>query len=235
MEKAFDKLSLYDFFGYIIPGFLGIWALSVFFNEILGVNFISMTDQGFIKSVLFLGMSYYVGVILHEISEWLQENVYKKIWKGMPSERFLMDDDSKYSLEFKLRLKEMIKIKYNLLLNNTSKTNQEAFNLMYSEIQSLGKDYKIQLFNALYGMCRNFIAGTILCIIIFLTKSLIITIKLGINQTLDNYVYVLIFVLALLLLSRRLKRFGERFTDYVIRDSYNYFVANNSHKLEGEK
>ena len=31
MEKAFDKLSLYDFFGYIIPGFLGIWALSVFF------------------------------------------------------------------------------------------------------------------------------------------------------------------------------------------------------------
>lgn len=223
MDKVFDKLSLYDFFGYIIPGFLGVWALSILFNDVLHISFLLINDQGFINSIIFIGISYFIGVLLHEFSEWLQNNIYKKIWKGMPSEKFLLDDNHKYSANFKKNIKDMINEKYNIILCNDSKINQEVINLLYSELQASGKDYKVQLFNALYGMYRNFIAGSILCVLVFCAKAIVTIVNLGCINALDSIIYAFVFIIAVLILSRRLKRFGERFTDYVIRDSYNNY------------
>ena len=226
MQKTIEKFSLYDFFGYIIPGFLGVWALNGFFS-ILKINFLAFDNEDFINSVLFIGISYFVGFILHEVSEWFQSIFYKKLWKGMPSEKYLLDTDSKYSTDFKAKLKIMIKTKYNIEQINSPQICQEVFNLLYSELQAKGKDNKAQLFNAIYGMCRNFIAATMLCIILFVTQSIIIIINLGILQNTENFAYLFVFIVSLLILSRRLKRFGERFADYVIRDSYNLFKETN--------
>ncbi|ATW26578.1 hypothetical protein [Candidatus Formimonas warabiya] len=228
MDKLIDKLSLYDFFGYIIPGFLGTWALNVFFVETLQVNFIFKLDVGFINSVLFVAISYYIGVLLHELSELLQEHFFKRIWKGLPSERFLVDSDNKYSTEFKASLKKMIESKFGLIVGNDNKKSQEAFNLIYSGLQGAGKDEKAQLFNSLYGMYRNFFAGTVMCLLVFLIKGFVLVCRENWQSLFESFLYAFLFLLATLTLMRRLRRFGERLADYVIRDYYNYYLEHKS-------
>ena len=211
MEKLIDKLSLYDFFGYFIPGLLGTWAINVFFTDVLCIDFFVKLEEGFLNSIIFIAMSYYIGVILHETSECFQKYLFRPLWKGLPSEKFLQDNNTKYSAEIKALIKNMIKEKFGIEVDNSPIKNQEVFNLVYSSLQKGGKDEKVQLFNALYGMYRNFFAGTILCIIVFFIKSLLLW-KNQVN-TINSLSYTVLFVLCGLILLRRNKRFSERFVD----------------------
>lgn len=220
MDRIIDKFSVYDFMGYIIPGFFGVWSLRVFFNEVLLSDFFSLEDQGSINIILFLGMSFYVGVLLHECGEFLQTHIYKRTWKGMPSERFLLDDDKQYSNGFKTELKIMIEDTYSLRLNNTLKLNQDAFNLIYSDIQNQTKNGKITTLNALCGMYRNFVAGTVFGLSVFVIQAILVAVTFGLSEIAISVMYILLFTMALLILSRRLKRFSERFVDYVFREFY---------------
>ena len=68
-----------------------------------------------INSIVFVAISYFSGVIMHEISQFVQEKVLKKIWKGMPSEKFLLKsnvDEEKQILEH---------VKHLLVLSNSIK------------------------------------------------------------------------------------------------------------------
>mgnify|MGYP000985475016 FL=1 len=93
MKSLFDKLGIYDFLGFIIPGLLGILSAQVAYKDIFHLPFPLKLDDGFINSFIFIAISYFIGIIMHEISEFVQEKLLKRIWGGFPSERFLLEDD----------------------------------------------------------------------------------------------------------------------------------------------
>jgi hypothetical protein len=218
MNSFFNKLSIYDLLGYIIPGSLIILVLNDFFTNVLNEKFIIDISNGtIVESIVFVIISYFLGTIIHELSQIIEKYIFKKIWGGFPSEKFLLKDDKKYSVEFKNKMISLIESEYDIHLDNTKNKNQEAFNLIYSTVQKLdGKD-KIQLFNTIYGMCRSLFSGVIVIIPFYLFR---VCLKSG--DYVVNLVYIVIFSLSSYLLFRRCKRFSERFADYVYRDFYNY-------------
>lgn len=220
MEKILDKLSLYDFFGYLIPGILVLLSMIIFLMDVFSFKLIIPFNNEFVKTVLFITFSYYIGVITHEISEIIQEYIMKLKWGGLLSERFLNDNNEKYSCDFKIKLKDAILKEYGVDLGSADrKINQEVFNLIYSKTQEMeGKD-RIQLFNTLYGMYRNFFAGTFLCLLLYFIKSIV---EFNTPNFINDIVIVAILLISCSLLLRRCKRFSDRFADYVYRDFYNY-------------
>jgi hypothetical protein len=223
MSSFFSKLNLYDFLGYIIPGSLIVLILNSFFENVLDTNFIlNVNDGSIVETTSFIILSYFIGILMHELSQIIEKYFLKKIWGGFPSERFLLDNDEKYSEEFKNELKKVIESKYNIKLNNTRKKNQEAFNLIYSKVQKLDGNDKIQLFNTIYGMCRSLFSGVIVSSVFYIIKFFI---EYGENNMV-NMTYIMLFVSASYLLYRRSTRFSKRFADYVYRDFYNYYKEN---------
>jgi len=191
------------------------------FINILDSNFIIDFNEGnILMTIIFIIFSYFFGILIHEIGQILEKHFFKKVWGGFPSERFLLEENGKYSHEHKNRLKKIIESEYNLKLNNTKEKNQEAFNLIYSKVQKKeGKD-RIQLFNVIYGMCRSLFSGVIVSCFIFIIKFFL---ELGSNNVI-NLTYIFLFGFFSYLLFRRSTRFSERFADYVYRDFYNYYA-----------
>lgn len=219
MNSIFNKLNLYDFLGYIIPGSLIITILNDFFVKNLNVDFIFEVNDGNIIDVfLFIIISYFFGILIHELSQIVEQYFFKRVWNGFPSEKYLLDNCDKYSKEFKNELKKTIKSKFDITLNNTKEKNQEAFNLIYSKVQKLEGNDRIQLFNTIYGMCRSLFTGSIFGSALYITKLII---EWGKND-LANFTYILLFLVSSYLLYRRSTRFSKRFADYVYRDFYNY-------------
>ncbi|MDD2218417.1 MAG: hypothetical protein PHG06_09565 [Parabacteroides sp.] len=223
MENGFlSKLSIYDVLGYLIPGFLGLYAIDIVTTSLfdLPINFKS-PNQVILTTVYFCG-ALFMGVVLHELSQIMEDKIYIKIWGGFPSQRFLNEDNSKYSDQMKQSLKEAAADIFKIELKDGIRS-QEIFNLFYSKLQTLGKDGMIQNFNAQYGMIRNFLAG-----ILMINLSLVISAVININrnhQAPAKEIWLIgLGIVLICILSRRLRRFGERFADYVIRGFYIYYT-----------
>mgnify|MGYP001851991826 CR=1 FL=1 len=79
MNSIIEKITLYDFFGYLIPGFVFISLLSVRFIQELGSNV--LTDFQDFKSqltVLFLLWSFLSGLILSELARVISDFADKR-------------------------------------------------------------------------------------------------------------------------------------------------------------
>lgn len=224
MEKEFfAKLSIYDVFGYIIPGFLGLYAIDLLATSLFGSPIKLESPNQVILTTIYLSGALFLGVVLHEFSQILEERIYKPIWGGFPSQRFLNADNKKYSGQMKENLKNAAKELFAVEVNdNNPDYAQQIFNLFYSRLQALGKDSNAQVFNAQYGMIRNFIAGTVLILISLIVSAIAYITKHAAFPKTETALFLL-GVIILLILSRRLKRFGERFADYIIRGFYIYY------------
>lgn len=224
MEKEFwAKLSIYDIFGYIIPGFLGLYAIDLLTTSFFGNPIKLETPNQVILTTVYLSGALFFGIVLHEFSQILEEWVYKPIWRGFPSQRFLNSDNEKYSYQMKENLKNAAKEIFDFNVDdNDPDLSQQIFNLFYSKLQALGKDGNAQVFNSQYGMIRNFIAGTVLMMASLIISAIVYIAKHATFPTTEIY-FFLMGVIILIILSRRLKRFGERFTDYIIRGFYVYY------------
>lgn len=84
MKSLFDKLGLYDYLGFIIPGLLGVLAAQVLYNDIFQLPFPLKIHDGFVDSIIFVAISYFIGVIMHEISQFVQEKLLKCDLGGIP-------------------------------------------------------------------------------------------------------------------------------------------------------
>ncbi len=241
LKSVFDKLGLYDFLGYIIPGFLGILAMQIFYENILNISFPLILDDSLINSIVFVAISYFSGVIMHEISQFVQEKVLKKIWKGMPSEKFLLKADSVCSINEK---KSYYSIANDAFGINDEEYDKEKSQLVFDRfrtaLQQAGKDERSQLFNTYYGMYRNFSTGTLICFLAYLIYSVIVLIniiffKVNIAKDISYIVNGLAFLSFTLILFRRTRRFGETYVKYVFRGFAEYYrnqMNTNNNKME---
>ncbi len=215
--------------GIIIPGFLGLYAFnlvsSTFFGDIVSI---SISNDIILGAIYFFALIF-SGVIIHEFGEIIQKYIFIKLWNGFPSERFLLDDDTMYSIDVKNILKMAVKERYLLEFPKyTSKESHQIFNLFYTKLQSIGRDEKAQILNAQYGMVRSFIAGMMILTIIYGIISISITYSHGFLFAKYDIFLTCLSILILIILGRRLERFGKRFADYIIRGYYTYYMETKS-------
>lgn len=166
MDKFFDKLGLYDFWGMFFPGFIG---MIVFTNVLAYINKKPVIDLSFNDSALFyLVYSYLLGVILHEVGHFLQDKVIYRHSPfpiinrprnhGEPFDTFLDHADNSFSPEEK-------KLYYNFFEKWQSKNDIVTCNPHYSVrlffnycdflIEKKGKNTKAAKMQSLYGMSRS--------------------------------------------------------------------------------
>ncbi len=223
MKSLFDKLGIYDFLGFIIPGLLGILAAQVLYKDIFHTPFPLQLDDGFINSVIFIAISYFVGIIMHEISQFVQEKLLKRLWGGFPSERFLLEDDKTCSKiekqSYHALAKEALQIEEGKYDREKS---QLVFDRFRTALQLAGKDEMPQLFNTYYGMYRNFSTGSLVCFLTYLIYTIVYLFNLIVYKVriADDYSFIvtgIVFLIFTLILFRRTRRFGETYVKYVFR------------------
>lgn len=223
MKSLFDKLGLYDFLGFIIPGFLGILAADVFYKDILHLPFPLNLNDGFINSIIFIAISYFIGIIMHEVSQVIQEKLLKKIWGGLPSERFLLESENICSKIEKESYYALAKEAYQIDISTCDKEkSQLIFDRFRTALQLAGKDERSQLFNTYYGMYRNFSTGSLLCFLVYILYTIIYLFNLIFYNTkiTNDYSFIvtgIAFFIFTLLLFRRTRRFGDTYVKYVFR------------------
>ena len=207
MKSLFDKLGIYDFLGFIIPGLLGILSAQVVYKDIFHLPFPLKLDDGFINSFIFIAISYFIGIIMHEISEFVQEKLLKRIWGGFPSERFLLEDDKTCPEIEKESYYALAKEAFQIEEGKYDKEkSQLVFDRFRTALQLAGKDERSQLFNTYYGMYRNFSTGSLICFLTYFIYSIVFVFNLVVYKVkiTNDYSFIvtdivfLIFTLILL-------------------------------------
>jgi len=223
MKSLFDKLGIYDFLGFIIPGLLGILSAQVAYKDIFHLPFPLKLDDGFINSFIFIAISYFIGIIMHEISEFVQEKLLKRIWGGFPSERFLLEDDKTCPETEKESYYALAKEAFQIEEGKYDKEkSQLVFDRFRTALQLAGKDERSQLFNTYYGMYRNFSTGSLICFLTYFIYSIVFVFNLVVYKVkiTNDYSFIvtdIVFLIFTLILFRRTRRFGETYVKYVFR------------------
>ncbi len=158
-----EKFDLYDFIAVLVPGLVLAWLL----GPVLGViEARLLSAQGESGSSLFtvLAVCYVAGLLLQGLSQWLVEPVFRRIWKGMPSDRWLMPDDTHWTPERRNEVTQAVYARFGLSLDaerDTWKTAprpealkraHEVFYLCYRSVQATNT--LPRQFNAHYGLFR---------------------------------------------------------------------------------
>jgi hypothetical protein len=150
-----SRFSLYDFIAALIPGILFLWAISIFVSPI-EIHF----TGGLAETSVLLALGYVTGLILQGISQGLTEKILLKAWGGFPSARWLLPDDNKFSIEYKSKIKEIVRVKYSVKDDDDQpkkeqlKKNQEIFYICYNAVDKEQLSERPQIFNAHYGLFR---------------------------------------------------------------------------------
>jgi len=149
------RFSFYDFIAGVIPGILFLWGISLLSGWIK-IPF----EGGLAETSVLIALAYVTGLILQGISQGLTENILLKIWGGFPSARWLLPDDTKFSKEYKSKIKKLVEDKYSIKVGGEIskeeqlKKNQEIFYLCYNAVDKEKLSDRPEIFNAHYGLFR---------------------------------------------------------------------------------
>jgi hypothetical protein len=161
-----SKFNVYDFIGDIIPGLTCIWAMEWFFKT-AGVGSPLPAAGQLTETSTLIVLGYLCGLMLQALSETITEKrVLLRLWKGFPSERMLLPNDSSFSAERKQDILKLVRERFHvgtdpIIPEGASpeseeairrRKNQELFSLCYNYVDNLSP--KVLLFNAQYGMFR---------------------------------------------------------------------------------
>jgi len=174
------KFSLYDFIAVLIPGLLFIWAASSC-ADLAGITINVSLTGGLAETSVLIALAYVTGLLLQGISQGITEKILTRIWGGFPSERWLLQEDNKFSKEYKEKILQLVKKKFDIVLGSGGsrvqrmKKNQEVFYLCYNAVDKAKLSERPQLFNAQYGLFRclltSFSMVLLFGITIFLTST----------------------------------------------------------------
>ena len=212
MDKLIEKLSSYEIFAYFMPGLLFTSFLSFFLNNkttVIG-DFLFKHNL-FLNILVFLILSYVLGLAIHELSELLQI-IYNKICGGFPSQRYF-NDKSFLSIKEKLFYAKIASEKFGIKLNSDSdkKNNSDLFFQNVRAILQLNNLLKdIEIFNHNYGLCRSLSALCLLMFILLLNSTWLI-------HTDVNWYLVSTSIILFIIFLRRTIRFGETYVKKVLR------------------
>lgn len=206
MNSIIEKITLYDFFGYLIPGSVFMSLLLVRLLQELGSD--GLTDLKDFKSqltVLFLLWSFLSGLILSELARVISDFVDKRGLK----DRYVNSVKKAANIDGSM-LKEVIK-KSKLVENGDLIQNTNLLNylpMIYGTVQSDEKYKRLHNYASSETMYKNLTAAVLLGgipEILFLPQKLQCGIIAGI---------VVVWILSVILLMRRYYRFRIKKSAY---------------------
>lgn len=206
MNSIIEKITLYDFFGYLIPGSVFMSLLLVRLIQELGSD--GLTDLKDFKSqltVLFLLWSFLSGLILSELARVISDFVDKRGLK----DRYVNSVKKAANIDESM-LKEAIK-KSKLVENGDLIQNTNLLNylpMIYGTVQSDEKYKRLHNYASSETMYKNLTAAVLLGgipEILFLPQKLQCGIIAGI---------VVVWILSVILLMRRYYRFRIKKSAY---------------------
>lgn len=206
MNSIIEKITLYDFFGYLIPGSVFMSLLLVRIIQELGSD--GLTDLKDFKSqltVLFLLWSFLSGLILSELARVISDFVDKRGLK----DRYVNSVKKAANIDESM-LKEAIK-KSKLVENGDLIQNTDLLNylpMIYGTVQSDEKYKRLHNYASSETMYKNLTAAVLLGgipEILFLPQKLQCGIIAGI---------VVVWILSVILLMRRYYRFRIKKSTY---------------------
>lgn len=206
MNSIIEKITLYDFFGYLIPGSVFMSLLLVRLLQELGSD--GLTDLKDFKSqltVLFLLWSFLSGLILSELARVISDFADKRGLK----DRYVNSVKKAANIDESM-LKEAIK-KSKLVENGDLIQNTDLLNylpMIYGTVQSDEKYKRLHNYASSETMYKNLTAAVLLGgipEILFLPQKLQCGIIAGI---------VVVWILSVILLMRRYYRFRIKKSAY---------------------
>lgn len=206
MNSIIEKITLYDFFGYLIPGSVFMSLLLVRLIQELGSD--GLTDLKDFKSqltVLFLLWSFLSGLILSELARVISDFADKRGLK----DRYVNSVKKTANIDGSM-LKEAIK-KSKLVENGDLIQNTDLLNylpMIYGTVQSDEKYTRLHNYASSETMYKNLTAAVLLGgipEILFLPQKLQCGIIAGI---------VVVWILSVILLMRRYYRFRIKKSAY---------------------
>lgn len=168
-----NRFSLYDFIAVVMPGMFLLWSVKFLVDSPVIQNSIP-SSGGLAETSILVVLGYIVGLLIQGISFEITEKLLLRLWGGWPGQRWLNQDDKKFTSCYKEDLYHAILIKFGIKYGESSPTNKtqeelsklnlEVFFRCYRSIEKLSDT--CQVFNAQYGLFRSlltifFIVGAI--------------------------------------------------------------------------
>nr|BAL57361.1 hypothetical protein HGMM_F50B12C08 [uncultured Acetothermia bacterium]BAL58877.1 hypothetical protein HGMM_OP3C032 [Candidatus Acetothermum autotrophicum] len=236
------RFDLYDFIANLIPGLVFLWCVQMLaglFGWTLPLDF----TGGLAETSILIAIGYATGLLLQGLSQGLVERrILKPLWRGFPSERWLLPDDDHFSPDYKARLLKEIRERFKVATEPDLppgcppererelrlKKNRELFYLVYHAIGETSP--RPLTLNAHYGLFR-----------VLLTMFGLLTVfsfaELGWAwccrraQWPPLALWTIVFVAAAWIAYCRCKKRGEDFAQSV----YDLFMAGATSKLPADK
>lgn len=160
------RFDLYDFVANLIPGLVFLWCVQALAG-LLGWTLPLDFTGGLAETSILIALGYITGLLLQGLSQGLVEKrIFKPLWGGFPSERWLLADDDHFSAAYKTRLLTLIHDRFGVstepdLPPDCSqekardlrlKKNRELFYLVYHAVGDTNP--RPLTFNAHYGLFR---------------------------------------------------------------------------------
>lgn len=212
MDKLIEKLGLYEIINYLFTGIISYMTscyLLLFFELFNKQQFITFIS--YLKDWYFLVLIYFIGIMIHECSEYIASHIFYK--KGLPSERYF--ENGNHNLYFELITKKLSETQKTSFDLTDKKQVKEAFGIIYSLVQERPSNEIIQKMNRHFGCFRAF--SFIFIIEVFISIALCIHFYILNGFKLFQLIIFIPLGIFTWLSIRRMIRFGKRFADYCYR------------------
>jgi hypothetical protein len=162
-----SRFDLYDFIADLIPGLVFLWCVQALVG-LMGWHLPLDFAGGLAETSILVALGYITGLLLQGVSqELVEKRILIPLWKGFPSERWLLPDDKHFSDDYKKRLLSLIAEQFKVTTEPDIppscpddrarelrlKKNRELFYLCYHDV---GPDNpRLLKFNAQYGLFRG--------------------------------------------------------------------------------
>jgi len=151
LRKWFDD---YEIKARLIPGIISCLPF-VFLGLTVPKEWYSKVSLLLGESLIFIAFSKTIMGFVQAAGNKYQDRI-KQEWKGLPSTRFLRENDQKYSIDFKYKFAAAAKRKLNI---DTDIHDNQSIDTVFSAIRTYlhkyAKDDKWQIYNMEYGFHRN--------------------------------------------------------------------------------
>jgi hypothetical protein len=229
------RFDLYDFIANLIPGLVFVWCVQVLAG-LAGWHLPLDFAGGLAETSILVALGYITGLLLQGLSQVLVEkHILTHLWKGFPSERWLLPDDEHFSATYKSRLLSLIAKRFKVTTEPDLprdcpaerarklrlKKNRELFYLCYHHV---GNDNPRPLtFNAHYGLFRVLL--TMFALLAVLSLSGLVWALMGNRGQATAFgVWTLLFLFSTLISYARCKKRGEDFAQSV----FDLFMASSA-------
>ena len=209
MENALSRVGLYDFFTILLSGMTAI-IIDYCINVDLENNLTKILNDKFSSIIAFLLLSYFIGMILQEISSFLDKKINIFKFRQKARKNFLNEHNK--VVKNKIELKEYQKLANKILEKDQTPeeyTEEECEYVYYyckTQLELNCKSDKMEKINATYGISRSLMFALIIIGIRYLYY----------NKSLNIVIFVVLCVI-IALFYERCKRFSEYRVRVILR------------------